>query len=280
MPRRPLATTSVRDAIDSALIAITAAGCETPRLDAEVLLAWVLGVPRAALYADPGRGLEPEEARRFADVAARRRNREPIAYITGTKGFRRLELVVDQRVLVPRPETEHVVEAVLDLPAGARVADVGTGSGAIALALKDERPDLEVVATDSSPEALAVARLNARRLGLDVEFLEGDLLAPVAGRLDAVVSNPPYVADGDYGRLALEITRYEPAHALFAGPDGLDVIRRLAPAAVVAGASVAALEVGEGQAPAVAALLRDAGFAKTDVIADLAGIERVVVASR
>ena len=280
MPRRPLATTSVRDAIDSALIALTAAGCETPRLDADVLLAWVLGVPRAALYADPGRGLEPDEARRFADVAARRRNREPVAYITGTKGFRRLELVVDERVLVPRPETEHVVEAVLDLPAGARVADVGTGSGAIALALKDERPDLDVVATDSSSEALAVARVNAHRLGLAVEFAAGDLLEPVAGRLDAVVSNPPYVADGDYGRLAPEITRYEPAHALFAGPDGLDVYRRLAPATAAAGARVAAFEVGEGQAPAVAALLRDAGFAATDVVADLAGIERVVFARR
>ena len=280
MPRRPLATTSVRDALDSALIAITAAGSETPRLDAEVLLAWVLGVPRAALYADPGRGLEPEEARRYADVAARRRDREPVAYITGRKGFRNLDLYVDHRVLVPRPETEHVVEAVLDLPAGARVADVGTGSGAIALALKDERPDLAVVATDSSPEALAVAGINARRLGLDVELLEGDLLEPVAGPLDAVVSNPPYVADGDYGRLAPEITRHEPAHALFAGPDGLDVYRRLAPAIAAAGARVAALEVGDGQASAVGELLRDAGFASVEVVADLAGIDRVVVARR
>ncbi len=273
-----LARTTVRDALDSALIALTASGSDTPRLDAEVLLAAAMGVDRGALIADPGRELEPTQARAFQDAARRRTQREPVAYILGSKGFRRLDLAVDARVLIPRPETEHVVEAALALPEGARVVDVGTGSGAIALALADERPDLRVTATDTSSDALVVARANAARLGLDVEFLEGDLLAPVDGPIDAVVSNPPYVRDGEH--LAPEITRHEPAAALFAGPDGLAVYRRLAPAAAEAGAAFAAFEVGAGQAAEVAALLRAAGFGEVDVVPDLAGIERVVVGRR
>jgi release factor glutamine methyltransferase len=252
---------------------MTAAGVETPRIDAEILLAAAMAVDRAALIAEPGRGLEPAQARAFQAFARRRTQREPVAYILGRRGFRRLELEVDPRVLIPRPETEHVVEAALELPRGARVVDVGTGSGAIALALADERPDLRVTATDASAPALAVARANAERMGLPVEFLEGDLLSPVSGRVDAVVANPPYVRTGE--RLPPEIARYEPADALYAGPDGLEVLRRLAPAAAAAGASFAAFEVGAGQAADVAALLRAEGYA-TDVIRDLAGIERVV----
>jgi len=276
--RRPLAQTSIRDALDSAVIALEAAGCETPRLDAELLLAAAMGVDRGVIVADPARPIEPDAARRFIDAAARRREREPVAYILGRKGFRRLELAVDGRVLIPRPETEHLVEAVLDLPQGARVCDVGTGSGAIALALKDERPDLEVVGTDASGEALAVARANAERLGLTVELAHGDLLDGVAGRLDAVVSNPPYVEDG--AQLAPDIVRYEPALALRAGPDGLDVIRRLIPAAGATSASVVALEVGAGQADAVARLLEESGFGSVSRVRDLAGVERVVVGRR
>jgi len=276
--RRPLAQTSIRDALDSAVIALTAAGCESPRLDAELLLATAMGVDRAVVVSDPERGIEPDAARRFIEYAARRREREPVAYILGTKGFRSIELVVDPRVLIPRPETEHLVDAVRDLPQGARVCDVGTGSGAIALALKSERPDLEVVATDASDEALDVARANAQRLGLDVAFHHGDLLADVSGSLDAVVSNPPYVEDG--AQLAPEIVRYEPALALRAGPDGLDVIRGLLPAAGATEARTVAIEIGAGQAAAVAALTREAGFPEVETVPDLAGISRVLVGHR
>jgi len=277
-PDRMIGRTSVRDALDSAVIALTAAGCDTPRLDAELLLAAAMEVDRATIIADPGRALQPDAARRFQDYAARRRRREPVAYILGSKGFRSIELTVDPRVLIPRPETEHLVEAALGLPQGARVCDIGTGSGAIALALKSERPDLRLVATDASAGALAVARANAARLGLEVEFHHGDLLAGVTGRIDAVVSNPPYVEDG--AELAPEIVRYEPALALRAGPAGLDVIGRLLPAAGATEALMVALEVGAGQAGAVAALTRDAGFAAVEAVRDLAGVERVVVGRR
>jgi release factor glutamine methyltransferase len=277
-PDRLIGRTSVRDALDSAVIALTAAGCETPRLDAELLLAAALGVDRAAIVADPARALEPDAARRFQEYAARRREREPVAYILGTKGFRSIELAVDPRVLIPRPETEHVVEALLELPRGARVCDVGTGSGAIALALKSERPDLDIVGTDASAGALDVARANAERLGLEVEFREGDLLAGVGGPLDAVACNPPYVEDG--AELAPDIVRYEPALALRAGPNGLDVIRRLLPAVGATTAHTVALEIGMGQAAAVAELIREAGFPEVGVVEDLAGIERVLVGRR
>jgi release factor glutamine methyltransferase len=270
----PLTQTTVRDALDSAVIAITAAGCETPQLDAEVLLAAAMDVDRAVLIADPARSLSPQQAGAFRDFARRRTQREPVAYILGQKGFRRLELDVDSRVLIPRPETEHVVEAALGLPEGARVVDVGTGSGAIALALADERPDLRVVGTDSSADALAVARANAERLGLSVEFVETDLLADVEGPIDAVVSNPPYVREGE--RLAPELTRYEPDIALYGGgDDGLEIYRRLVPA--VAGIPFVAFEIAGWQAEAVGALLE--GYS-IEVIRDLAGIDRVVVGRR
>jgi release factor glutamine methyltransferase len=270
--RTPLARTAVRDAIDSALIALTASGVDTPRLDAEVLLAAAMGVDRAIVVADPGRELEPDAARAFQDAVRRRVQREPVAYILGRRGFRHLELDVDSRVLVPRPETEHLVEAALDLPHGARVVDVGTGSGAVALALKHERPDLDVIATDVSPDALAVARANGERLGLQVEWREGDLLAGVPAA-DAVVSNPPYVEFG--ARVDPEVG-FEPRVAVLAGADGLVFYERLGPAAAAIGAAFAAFEVGEGQADAVAGLLRAAGYTDVDMIDDLAGIQRVV----
>lgn len=275
--RTGVARTSVRDALDSASIPLRAAGCDTPRLDAEVLLAHVLGVQRGRLLLDPGRGLEPSEARAYQDLVQRRsRWHEPVSQLVGRRGFRFLELEVDGRVLTPRPETEHLVEAALELPAGARVVDVGTGSGAVALALKAERPDLEVTGTDVSADALEVARANAARLRIDVAFTHHDLLARRTG-VDAVVSNPPYIADGERATLPQEVVRWEPAVALFGGVDGLDVIRRLVPAAHAAGATFLALEVGQGQAVAVRGLIVDAGFPRVDVHPDLAGIERIVV---
>jgi release factor glutamine methyltransferase len=271
----------VREALDSAVIAIAAAGSDTPRLDAELLLADAMGLDRGALFMEPGREVTGPAVRAFQDAVRRRSaGREPVAYITGRRGFRHIELAVDRRVLVPRPETELLVEVGAELLAqGARVVDVGTGSGAIALALKDERPDLTVLATDVSAAALQVARANAARLGLDVRFAEGDLLAGV-GEVDAVLSNPPYVAEADRATLAPEIVRHEPPGALFAGADGLDVIRRLVPAAAAAGARQLLVELGAGQAAAVASLMRRAGFAHVTARRDLAGIERVVIARR
>jgi release factor glutamine methyltransferase len=269
----------VRDALDSAVVALEAAGVDTPRLDAEVMLAHVLGVDRARLVIDRDRAVEGPAVRAFQDAVRRRSvGREPVAYITGTRGFRRLDLRVDPRVLIPRPETETLVDAAVDLPHGARVVDVGTGSGAVALALKDERPDLDVTATDTSADALAVARANAARLGLEVQFVETDLLDGVVGPVDAVVSNPPYVEDG--APLQPEIARHEPAAALYAGSDGLAVIRRLAERAAASPVRFVALEVGMGQAPAVAEVLRAAGFDDVTTRADLAGIDRVVVGRR
>jgi len=273
---------TVREALDSAVIAIAAAGSDTPRLDAEVLLAAALGLDRTALFLDPGREVTGAAVRAFQDAVRRRSaGREPVAYITGTRGFRHIELAVDSRVLVPRPETELLVEVGVELIAdGERVVDVGTGSGAVALALASERPDLAVLATDSSADALTVARSNAARLGLDgIVFAQGDLLADV-GEVDAVLSNPPYVAERERATLAPEITRHEPPGALFAGEDGLDVIRRLVPAAAAAGARLVAIELGDGQAPAVAVLLEQAGFGDVEARRDLAGIERVLVGRR
>ena len=271
----PFAGPTVREALDSALIALEASGSGTPRLDAEVLLAHALGASRAALYADPDRAVEGDAARAFRDLVRRRSvERAPVAYLVGRKGFRHLDLDVDPRVLVPRPETELLVEVGLTLPQGARVVDVGTGSGAVALALKHERPDLEVTGTDVSADALAVAGANARRLGLDVAFTETDLFD---GAPDAVLSNPPYVADGD--PLPPDVVHHEPTGALFAGADGLDVVRRLVARCAEAGVPFVAVEVGAGQADAVGTLFSAAAFASVSTRRDLAGIERVVVAT-
>jgi release factor glutamine methyltransferase len=266
--------TAVRDALDSAVVAIEASGSPSARLDAELLLAAALGVSRTELWTRDIAVSGPA-VRTFRDLVQRRSaGHEPVAYLLGTKGFRHIDLAVDPRVLIPRPETELLVEVGLELPERARVVDVGTGSGAIALALKQERPDLQVLATDVSGDALDVARANAARLGLDVAFARGDLLDAVEGDVDAILSNPPYVPDG--ARLAPDIVRHEPRGALFAGADGLDVVRRLVPHAA-ARPRLLAQELGEGQAGEVARLLRDAGMATVETRRDLAGIERVVV---
>lgn len=275
--------TSVRDALDGAITAIGAAGCESPRLDAELLLAHVLGVSRARLLIDREDLVVDGPAVRAFQNAVRRRavEREPVAYIVGHRGFRRLDLAVDRRALVPRPETELLVEVGLGLPRGARVLDVGTGSGAVALALKDERPDLLVTGSDLSEDALELARVNGERLGLEVVWLRADLLAGVDDAFDAILSNPPYVAESERWSLAPEILRHEPAEALFSGPDGLTAIRALlAQVAARERVEMVALEVGAGQAPAVMELARAAGFPAVRAERDLAGIERVVVGER
>ncbi len=253
---------------------LAAAGCDSPRLDAELLLAEALGVGRERLVLDRHEPLSPAGWARFEALIERRRAREPVAYLTGVKEFRWLTLEVDRRVLIPRPETELLVEVGLALPAGARVADVGTGSGAVALALKHERPDLVVRGLDVSPDAVDVARGNAVRLGLEVSFDVCDLVD--ASPYDAVLANLPYVREG--APLAPEIALYEPAQALFAGPDGLDLIRRLV-AAAAGRVPFVALEIDPAQADEVRALVRAAGFASVDVRPDLAGRERVVVGS-
>lgn len=265
---------AIGGALGAATARLTTAGVDSPRLDAEVLLAFVLGVDRGRLVIDRDEALDARAAERFEAAVVRRVAREPVAYITGRREFRRLSLLVDRRVLIPRPETELLVEVGLGLPAGARVVDVGTGSGAVALALKDERPDLVVQGVDVSAGAVDVARANAVSLGLDVAFAVGDLLDGVTG-VDAVLANLPYVAPG--ASLPPEITRYEPPGALFAGADGLDVIRRLV--AAVSGPTVGllALEIGPEQADEVSQLLWDAGLAEVGVRDDLAGLARVVV---
>lgn len=264
-------STPVRDALDSARIAIAAAGSDTPDLDAQLLLAHALGVDRAVLIMEPDRPVEGAAVRSFQDLVRRRSvAREPVAYLLGTKGFRHIDLHVDGRVLVPRPETELLVEVGLTLAQGARVHDACTGSGAVALALKHERPDLQVSGSDASSDAIAVARANARRLRLDVSFAVAELL-DAAGDADAVLANPPYVEEG--APLPPELA-HEPARALFAGADGLDVIRRLVSGCA---APLLALEVGAGQASAVAALMAGRSI---EILRDLAGIERVVVGRR
>lgn len=271
---------SVAEALDGAAVAIGASGSPSARLDAELLLAEAIGADRAALVTSHDRALSGAETRRFQDLVTRRvRDGEPVAYLLGRRGFRWIELEVDPRVLVPRPESELLVEAALGLPAGAKVLDVGTGSGAVALALKQERPDLEVTGSDLSGDALDVARANRDRLALDVAFEQADLLEGLGGAWDAILSNPPYVAEPDRGSLPREL-RHEPDGALFGGSDGLDVIRRLLPAAAASDAKMVAIEVGEGQADGVGAMARAAGFPDVHLVADLAGIDRVVVGGR
>jgi len=263
----------VRDALSAAADALEAAGVDAPRLDAELMLATAMGIDRAGLYADSQQKVEPGTAREFGAMVRRRVRREPLAYILGRTHFRQLELTVDSRVLIPRPETELLVDLAGDRQ---RVLDVGTGSGAIALAIANEREGARVSGIDNSPEAIEVARANAERLGLEVEFLIADLI--VGGPYDLIVSNPPYVREGEWQSLQPEISLYEPREALVAGPEGLDVIRELVPAAadVLVRGGMFAVEVGQGQARVVEGLCERSRFTHVETIRDLAGIPRVV----
>lgn len=294
MSLREVQTWSIRALLDWTTDRFARIGIPDARLDAQILLAEALGCSRMDLYVNHDRPVDADERARFRALVQRRLAREPVAYVVGRRGFHALdlELTVDRRVLVPRPETELLVDWVLeelppanpDAPGaapGPRVVDVGTGSGAIALAVARARPDAAVVACDLSPGALEVARLNAAAAHLAVTVVEADLLGGVsipAGGFDAVVANLPYIPSADLEQLAPEVAAFEPRAALDGGPDGLDPIRRLV--GQVAAPGVAAgglyLEVGVGQAEPVAQLLRDAGWAEVAIRPDLAGIPRMV----
>jgi release factor glutamine methyltransferase len=260
-------------------------GSPTARLDAELLLSHGLGLSRVELYTQFDRPLTEAELEACRELVRRRGTREPVAYVIGRWGFRRLDLEVDSRVLVPRPETEAVVDrclGVLDGRDAPEVVDVGTGSGAIALAIADERPDAVVTACDISADALEVARANAARLGLDVTFVQSDLLDAVpGGPFDLVVSNPPYVSAAEIDRLEPEVAVHEPRLATVAGADGLEVYSRLLPHAAgrLRPGGAVVLECGAGQAQRLVAELRGLGYGDPAVDTDLAGIERVVWAT-
>lgn len=256
------------------------------RIDAEWLLAHALDRPRTWLFAHAADPVPIDVAERFEAMLARRQSGEPVAYLTGTQGFRTLELEVSPATLIPRPETELLVELALariPVDAEVRVADLGTGSGAIALAIAKERPRAAVIATDSSAAALEVARRNATRNRIaTVEFREGDWLAPLAGEtFDLIASNPPYIAEGD-PHLGEGDLRFEPPTALSSGADGLDAIRRIvrdAPAHLAAGGWLL-LEHGWDQGEAVRALLQAAGFIDVETAQDLEGRDRVTLGRR
>lgn len=279
-------------------------GVEGGRLDAEFLLAHVLGLGRLDLYLQHDRPLLPRELEVFRGLLKRRAAREPLQHVLGSAPFRELDLLSDSRALIPRPETEILVEEVLAWAAevapdlsgadGAEVGrddrkpllalEIGTGTGAIALSLLTEGPFRRIVATDSSPQALAVARENAERNGVSeaLEFREGSLFAPVGEgeRFHVLVSNPPYIPDGDRAGLAPEVRDWEPTTALFAGPEGLDVLLPLVAGApdVLLPGGLLALEVGHGQAGRVARAVEETGgFREIRIRPDLAGRERVVL---
>jgi release factor glutamine methyltransferase len=258
------------------------------RQDAEILLLDLLGKRKAWLMAHSEEELSGEQAAYYIELLERRYRGEPIQYITGRAEFYGLPFRVTPDVLIPRPETEHLVEQALAFAArfqAPRIVDVGTGSGAIAIALAHHLPNAAITAIDISAAALAIARRNAELNGVAdrVRFVEGDLLGPVAGeQFDIVVSNPPYVPLADRASLDVEVRDHEPVLALFAGGDGLDTYRRLIPAAfaaLVSGGFVA-LEIGYGQSAAIASLLAESGFDQIEFAPDLQDIPRVASARR
>jgi len=262
---------TLAEVLTGAVDYLTARGVDTPRVDAELLLARALGLQRIELYTQHDRPLTDPERARARELVRRRGAREPLAYVLGDWDFRRLTLKTDARALVPRPETEIVVERCLELLEGAaapRIVDVGTGSGAIALALKDERPDARVTATDRSPGALALARENAEASGLDVELVETNLLDGLAGPFELVVSNPPYVAADELGALEPELG-HEPQEALVDRGQTQRLIETARFGWLV-------LEVHEARGAEVARQLEAAGYGDVRVSQDLAGRDRIV----
>lgn len=272
---------SIQTALANAANALTGSS-DSPLLDAEALLAWILGVTRSYLIAHPEKELTRQAALNLENAVVRRKAGEPLAYITGVKEFWSLPLKVTRDVLVPRPETELLVEKALQLipmNGDCRVLDLGTGSGAVAIAIASERKHCEIVAVDASQEALDVARANAAMHGLaNILFLHGRWTEPVSGqKFDIVVSNPPYIRDDDP---ALGILKYEPRSALAAGPGGLDAISTIAAdaAGVMAANGILLLEHGADQKDPVQALLLENGWTEIRCFPDLAGHPRVTAA--
>lgn len=278
-------SSSVGEALEAAMDALAAAGCESARLDAEVMLAQATGWDRSRLASQPEARLPIGAARDFAQMVRRRVRREPVAYILGRRGFRRIEVLVDRRVLIPRPETELLVDLALEL-GPSRVLDVGTGSGAIALAVADELEQSRVTAIDTSFDAVRVAQSNAERLGLDDRVdvvLRGpsSLMGarPDGHAFDLLLANLPYVSEDEWEGLAPEIRDYEPREALVPGSTGLEAIEALAEEllSLAPRPPVVALEIGAGQAEAVSRLIAAAGYGEVEVRSDLAGHDRIVI---
>jgi release factor glutamine methyltransferase len=262
-------------------------GLEEPRLNAELLLAGALGIKRLDLYLQFDRPLTDEEIATFKAALLRRARREPLQYIAGHADFRQIRLMVDTRVLIPRPETELLVGEVLRWAAGrgaSTAVDIGTGSGAIALSLATEGAFSRIVATDISEEALAVARANLEliRPPVQVELRHGFVFDPLgAERFDVIVSNPPYIGERERDSLDVEVRNFEPAGALFSGTDGLDAVRAIVQGAPrhLERAGLLALEIGASQGQAVVGLIRATGqFAEPLLRQDLAGRDRMVIA--
>ncbi len=273
----------LKDTLRSAIAMLEENCVGSPRMNAEVLLMFVVGCDRAFLYTHPERELSPDENNRYDEALEQRARGVPAQYITGHQEFWGLDFIVGPAVLIPRPETEHLVEAVLELCKTIerpRIADVGTGSGCVALALASELPRAEIHATEISEDAMEIARANAARLLLTerVTFHATDLLHGIAGPFDIVASNPPYVGESEYDKVQLEVRKFEPRCAVFAGPDGMDVIRRLAPQARAAlkPGGFLAMEIGYSQEAIVRDVLRD--WQDVRAVPDLQGIPRVIVA--
>lgn len=276
---------NLRELLADGTAELTRSGVAAPRLTAEILLAHALGRERSYLYAHPEETLEPETLPRWRSALSARAAGTPLQYITGEQEFYGRRFAVSPAVLIPRPETEMLVAAALErVPPNTpvRVVDVGTGSGCIAVTLALERPLARVVATDVSAAALNVARENARRLGAHVSFIQTDLLAGAAGPFDLIVSNPPYVAEGELPALQPEVRDHEPRLALVSGPKGNEIYQRLIPqahAALVPGGWLV-LEMGYASAQTVAPLLAASGWTDVATQTDTLGWQRVLTARR
>ena len=281
-PEAGTGTVSIGEVLRLSTEHLAAKGSDTPRLDAERLLAKAMGLERIELYTAFDRPLTQPELAAARELVARRARREPLQYVLGEWGFRHLTLTVDRRALIPRPETEILVERALDLVAGLdrpRVLDVGTGSGAIALAIADEHPGAVVTGLDSSTDALALAAANVARTGLAVELAGHDLFEGLpGGPWDLIVSNPPYVEAADLPGLEPEVRDWEP-HGALSADGAVEAVARGAVAVLGRGGALA-LEVGAGQTGGTAALLEELGFAEVRVTRDLAGHDRVVEGRR